>query len=189
MNNWNIPDFELTWPIEHDGKTIDTLTLRPITHGDHVRVIDQYSDDNDRMVGLLTAASGLDEIVLDQLKRPDYNSLAAIIGDLVTQDAEHFMDSERAATRDVDAPELLHPIEIGNGQRIESLSLEMPTLKASRLMEKYKTARERAEFITAHCTGLMLPDVALLSVPDWNSLQGRINDFLNAPAASFQRTI
>jgi hypothetical protein len=55
-------------------------------------------------------------------------------------------------------------------------------------MKKLATPAERAEFITAHCTGLMLPDLALLTVPDWTQLQGRIDDFLNKPAAYFQKT-
>ena len=45
---------------------------------------------------------------------------------------------------------------------------------------------ERAEFITAHCTGLMIPDLAGLTVPDWTELQERIDDFLNKPADFFR---
>jgi hypothetical protein len=54
------------------------------------------------------------------------------------------------------------------------------------VMRKLGTAKERAEFITAHCTGLMIPDLASLTVPDWTALQGRIDDFLNQPAAFFR---
>jgi hypothetical protein len=59
-------------------------------------------------------------------------------------------------------------------------------LRATKAMKKLKTAKERAEFITAHCTGLMLPDLASLTVPDWTQLQVRIDDFLNKPAAFFR---
>ena len=43
--------------------------------------------------------------------------------------------------------------------------------------EKLATNKDRAEFITAHCTGLMIPDLAGLTVPDWTELQERIDDF------------
>lgn len=183
---WTIDPYTLRWPLTAaDGTAIDTLHLRPILHGDHARIIEQFSDDDDRLIQLLAVSSGVDATVLEELRRPDYNSLAARIAELVTQSAEHFMDETRASTLDVDAPELLLPITV-NGQDVISLALKVPTLKASRLMSQYKTAYERAEFITAHCTGLMLPDLAQLSVPDWNALQERINDFLNEPADSFQ---
>lgn len=183
---WTIDAYSLHWPLTAaDGTTIDTLALKPILHGDHARIIDAYNDDDDRLIQLLSVSSGVDTSVLEELRRPDYNSLAVRIAELVTQDAAHFMDSDRAAHQDPDAPELLLPITV-NGEQITSVTLSVPTLKASRLMSKYKTAYERAEFITAHCTGLMLPDLALLSVPDWNTLQERINDFLNETADSFQ---
>jgi hypothetical protein len=53
-------------------------------------------------------------------------------------------------------------------------------------MKKLATNKERAEFITAHCSGLMLPDLAGLTVPDWTQLQERIDDFLNQPADFFR---
>lgn len=186
---WTIDAYPLHWPLTTaDGSTIDTLKLRPILHGDHARIIESYADDDDRLIQLLSVSSGVDASVLEELRRPDYNSLAARIAELVTQDSSHFMDDARVSRQDPDAPELLLPITV-NGEQITSLTLSVPTLKASRLMAKYKTAYERAEFITAHCTGLMLPDLALLSVPDWNALQERINDFLNEPADSFQTSM
>jgi len=66
------------------------------------------------------------------------------------------------------------------------LPLEMPALRATKVMKKLATNKERAEFITAHCTGLMIPDLAGLTVPDWTELQERIDDFLNKPADFFR---
>ena len=80
---------------------------------------------------------------------------------------------------------LLQPLAAA-GRSLTSLTLEMPVLRATKAMKKLKTAKERAEFITAHCTGLMLPDLAYLTVPDWTQLQVRIDDFLNQPAAFFR---
>ena len=59
-------------------------------------------------------------------------------------------------------------------------------LRATKVMKKLATNKERAEFITAHCTGLMIPDLAGLTVPDWTQLQERIDDFLNQPADFFR---
>ena len=186
---WTIDAYTLHWSLTTaDGSTIDTLELKPILHGDHARIIEAYTDDDDRLIQLLSASCGVAASTLEELRRPDYNSLAMRIAELVTQDAAHFMEEARAAHQNPDAPELLLPITV-NGEKITSVTLSVPTLKASRLMTKCKTAYERAEFITAHCTGLMLPDLALLSVPDWNTLQERINDFLNEPADSFQTAI
>lgn len=134
---------------------------------------------------------------LDQLKRPDYVSIAQYVHDMSTRPAAYFLQQgaefetasdipgDASAQGDLDQVNLLLPLEVA-GQRLTSLTLEMPALRATKVMKKLKTTKERAEFITAHCTGLMLPDLALLSVPDWTQLQERIDDFLNKPAAFFR---
>ena len=83
-----------------------------------------------------------------------------------------------------DAP-LLIPIK-AVGREVDRLSLQVPAMKATKVMRKMKTAQERADFISAHCTGLSLVEITRLSVPDWNQLQERLNDFLNKPADFFQ---
>jgi hypothetical protein len=80
---------------------------------------------------------------------------------------------------------LLLPLDAA-GRTFTELSLEMPALRATKVMKKLATNKERAEFITAHCSGLMIPDLAGLTVPDWTELQARIDDFLNQPAAFFR---
>lgn len=178
---WTIPPYPLRWPLKDDqGRTVDTLTFRPILHGEHAEVLAKHTDDDDRLIALLELATGQTPALLETLRKPDYNSLAARIAELVNQDAAHFMSE----TIDPDNPRLLVPIDTG-GQRLERLTIEVPSLKASREMQKIGDPQKRSEFITAHCTGLMLPDLAELSVPDWNQLQGRLDDFLNEPASSF----
>ena len=132
-------------------------------------------------------ATGLSVKELDQLKRPDYVSIAQYVHEMSTRPASYFLaqveDAEQSA--DPDQVQLLQPLAV-TGRTVTSLSLEMPALRATKVMKKLKTAKERAEFITAHCTGLMIPDLALMSVPDWTQLQVRIDDFLNQPAAYFR---
>ncbi|MEC8917775.1 MAG: phage tail assembly protein [Pseudomonadota bacterium] len=180
---WNIPAHPLRWPInDANGAELAELTLRPILHGEHLEVLNEYDDSDDRLDALMRLTTGQPDDVLVHLKTPDYNALAARIGDMVAKDADYFIDGKV----DPDAPRLLHPVTLGGVLR-ESLSLEVPTLAASRKMRQIKDKDQAAAFITAHCTGLQLPDLDLLSVPDWNQLQGRINDFLNEPAASFPK--
>ena len=178
---WNIPPYPLRWPLKDgQGKTVDTLHFRPILHGEHVEVLDAHEDDDDRLLALLELATGAPVSLLETLRKPDYNSLAVRIAEMVNKDAAHFM----AEKLDADNPRLLVPLDVG-GRRIDQLTIEVPTLKASREMQKIDDPRKRSEFITAHCTGLMVPDLAELSAPDWNQLQQRLDDFLNAPASSF----
>ncbi|MNF17826.1 hypothetical protein D3C80_2215590 [compost metagenome] len=68
----------------------------------------------------------------------------------------------------------------------DQVSIEVPSLKVSKAMRKMKTDTERADFCTSACTGLSVPEVQSLAIPDWTQLQARLNDFLNKPAAFFQ---
>jgi hypothetical protein len=102
--------------------------------------------------------------------------------------SSHFLeqaDEGKQPSADPDDVSLLQPLAVA-GRTLTTLKLEMPVLRATKAMKKLKTPKERAEFITAHCTGLMIPDLALLTVPDWTQLQVRIDDFLNKPAAFFR---
>lgn len=178
---WKIPPYPLRWPLTDDqGKTIDTLHFRPILHGEHAEVLAQHEDEDDILLALLELTTGQPVALLERLKKPDYNSLARRVFELVNQDAPHFMSEEI----DPDNPCLLVPIMVG-GRPVTKLNIEVPGLKVSREMKKYDDAQKRAEFITAACTGLHLPDLAELSVPDWNHLQRRLDAFLNEPADSF----
>jgi len=115
-------------------------------------------------------------------------SIAQYVHEMSTRPASHFLGQTDGVPGDPDQVQLLQPIDVA-GRSLTSLTLEMPVLRATKAMKKLKTAKERAEFITAHCTGLMLPDLASLSVPDWTQLQVRIDDFLNKPADFFRSAI
>jgi hypothetical protein len=129
-------------------------------------------------------ACGLPEESVAELKRPDYVSLQMLLHEYITFPAFYFQ--ERKPEDPDDAP-LLVPIK-GVGRTIERLQIEVPALKVTKAMRKLKTDYERADFCSASCTGLSVPELNRLSVPDWTQLQGRLNDFLNQPADFFQKT-
>lgn len=186
--SWTPPVHTLLCPIESPTRgTLTEIAFRPFSHGEHSKIVadtEKDKDEGDRREELLIQlASGLTDAELEMLKRPDYLSLATLLYEYVNNTAAHFLGDE--AGEDADAPRLLLPIRV-MGEERASLTLEMPAVKATKVMGKLKTAQERTDFISAHCSGLATPDLAALSVPDWNTLQVRLNDFLNRPASFFQ---
>jgi hypothetical protein len=85
---------------------------------------------------------------------------------------------------DPDDVELLVPIK-AIGRTVDRLALQVPAMKATKVMRKLKTDVERADFISAHCTGLSTVEIVRLSLPDWTQLQERLHAFLNKPADYF----
>ncbi|MFW9266387.1 phage tail assembly protein [Pseudomonas sp. NR3] len=182
--SWMPPTLELLSPItDDDGSQLEQLQLRPLYYAAQKDALARAGDDEDeQFFELAKLATGLSGKELDQLKRPDYVSIAQYVLEMSTRPASYFLDDPQA---DPDQMPLLQPLDVA-GRSLTSLTLEMPVLRATKAMKKLKTAKERAEFITAHCTGLMLPDLASLTVPDWTQLQVRIDDFLNKPADFFR---
>ncbi|MHC8393183.1 phage tail assembly protein [Pseudomonas sp. LB3P93] len=188
--SWMPPKHELLSPITgDDGSEIEQIQLKPLYYAAQKEALARAGDDeDDQFFELAKLATGLSVKELDQLKRPDYVSIAQYVHEMSTRPASYFLqqDSEAdAASDDPDQVQLLQPLNAA-GRSLTSLTLEMPVLRATKAMKKLKTAKERAEFITAHCTGLMIPDLDLLTVPDWTQLQVRIDDFLNKPADYFR---
>ncbi|WP_024779060.1 phage tail assembly protein [Pseudomonas corrugata] len=185
--SWTPPQHILLSPITgDDGSQIDQLQLKPLFYAAQKDALARAGDDeDDQFFELAKLATGLSVKELDQLKRPDYVSIAQYVHEMSTRPASYFLDSTDGAAEDPDQVQLLQPLAAA-GRSLTSLTLEMPVLRATKAMKKLKTAKERAEFITAHCTGLMLPDLDLLTVPDWTQLQVRIDDFLNKPADFFR---
>ncbi|MGJ7514299.1 phage tail assembly protein [Pseudomonas baetica] len=193
--SWTPPVHDLLSPITSDDNVqIEQIQLKPLFYAAQKEALARAGDDeDDQFFELALLATGLSIKELEQLKRPDYVSIAQYVHEMSTRPASYFLEqiTEReadvnlAAHDDPDQVQLLQPLYIA-GRSLSSLTLEMPVLRATKAMKKLKTAKERAEFITAHCTGLMIPDLALLSVPDWTQLQVRIDDFLNQPAAFFR---
>ena len=182
--SWTPPIHELLSPITaDDGSQIEQLPLKPLHYAAQKDALARAGDDeDDQFFELAKLATGLSAKELDQLKRPDYVSIAQYVHEMSTRPASYFMDDPQV---DPDQVQLLQPLDVA-GRSLTSLTLEMPVLRATKAMKKLKTAKERAEFITAHCTGLMIPDLGLLTVPDWTQLQVRIDDFLNKPADFFR---
>ena len=170
------------------GATIEQVQLKPLYYAAQKEALARAGDDeDDQFFELAKLATGLSEKELDQLKRPDYVTIAQYVHDMSTRPASFFLDAARepgdsSITEQVN---LLLPLNAA-GRTLTAVTLEMPALRATKVMKKLTTAKERAEFITAHCSGLMIPDLADLTVPDWTELQERIDDFLNQPAAFFR---
>ncbi|KPA92727.1 Mu-like prophage FluMu protein gp41 [Pseudomonas asplenii] len=187
--SWLPPKHRLLSPINaDDGSQIAEIQLKPLFYAAQKEALARAGEDeDDQFFELAKLATGLSDKLLDQLKRPDYVSIAQYVHDMSTRPSRYFLEQaeDAALESDPDQVHLLQPLELA-GRSITSLSLEMPVLRATKVMKTLKTAKERAEFITAHCTGLMIPDLAHLTVPDWTQLQVRIDDFLNKPAAFFQ---
>ncbi|UVK89573.1 phage tail assembly protein [Pseudomonas sp. B21-051] len=187
--SWMPPKHDLLSPITgDDGAQIEQIQLKPLFYAAQKEALERAGDDeDDQFFELALLATGLSVKELDQLKRPDYVSIAQYVHEMSTRPASYFLEQVEDAEKsdDPDEVQLLQPLAV-TGRTVTSLSLEMPALRATKVMKKLKTAKERAEFITAHCTGLMIPDLTQLSVPDWTQLQVRIDDFLNQPAAYFR---
>ncbi|MDD5443751.1 MAG: phage tail assembly protein, partial [Pseudomonas fluorescens] len=161
------------------------IQLKPLFYAAQKDALARAGDDEDeQFFELAKLATGLSEKELDQLKRPDYVSIAQYVHEISTRPAAFFLDQHQEASHD-EPVHLLLPLDAA-GSSLTELSLEMPALRATKVMKKLTTNKERAEFITAHCTGLMIPDLAGLTVPDWTQLQERIDDFLNQPADFFR---
>ncbi|WP_434558408.1 phage tail assembly protein [Pseudomonas sp. Z5-35] len=185
--SWTPPVHVLLSPITgDDGTQIEQLQLKPLYYCAQKDALARAGDDeDDQFFELAKLATGLSLKELDQLKRPDYVSIAQYVHEMSTRPTSHFSEQVDGGPADPDQIQLLQPLDVA-GRSLTSLTLEMPVLRATKAMKKLKTAKERAEFITAHCTGLMLPDLASLTVPDWTQLQVRIDDFLNKPADFFR---
>ena len=188
--SWMPPKHLLLSPITaDDGSQIEQIQLKPLHYAAQKEALARAGDDeDDQFFELALLATGLSVKELDQLKRPDYVSIAQYVHEMSTRPASYFLAQVADGVEPSDDPDqvqLLQPLAVA-GRTLTSLPLEMPVLRATKVMKKLKTAKERAEFITAHCTGLMIPDLALLTVPDWTQLQVRIDDFLNQPAAFFR---
>ncbi|KAF1028199.1 MAG: hypothetical protein GAK37_02266 [Pseudomonas sp.] len=186
---WMPPLHILLSPITADtGASIEQIQLKPLFYAAQKDALARAGDDeDDQFFELAKLATGLSEKELDQLKRPDYVSIAQYVHDMSTRPASFFLDpadTPRESLTSEQVP-LLLPIDAA-GRTLTTLTLEMPALRATKVMKKLATNKERAEFITSHCSGLMIPDLASLTVPDWTELQERIDDFLNKPADFFR---
>lgn len=180
---WKPEPLTLHWPITTaTGVKIESLELRPFDVAEHRAALLRAGEDDDaRFEELAILATGQPREVIEELKRPDYISLSQRLSEYVNFPSSFFLGQTPA---DPDDTPLLMPIK-SFGREIDRLQLQVPTMKATKAMTKLKDAAERSVFISAHCTGIA--DITKLCVPDWTQLQGRLADFLNQPAAYFQK--
>lgn len=175
----------LRWPITDDKNgAITALTLKMITHSDHAEVLAGEPDEREAFAQFARLSCGLSASEVKRLKMPDWNKLKLHLSDLVAKGSDFFFKRAGIAF-DVDSPPLLVPIEGDNGQPIDKVELQVPSVETTDLMMKHGDPEARSLFITLACTGLSKGEVGRLSAPDWNYLQGRINDFLNEAADFF----
>lgn len=184
--NWTPKPLSLLQPLALDsGDLLDTLTLRPFTVEEHRAAVAKAGKDEDaQFEQLAVQTTGLSQQDIENLSRPDFVSLSAWIYEYISKPADHFRGS---VSPDLDDVELLLPIK-SQGAELARVSLKLPAVKAVKVMQAHKTPQERTDFITSHCTGLTPAELLRLSLPDWVQLQVRLNDFLNKPAAFFQKT-
>lgn len=175
----------LRWPIKDDkGNDITTLTLGAIYHGDHAEVLAGDPEEREAFAQFARLSCGLSANEVKHLKMPDWNALRLKLSDLVAKGSDFFFKRAGVAI-DTDKPLLLIPIQGDDGRTIEAVELQVPSVETTDLMQKQPNAEARSQFITMSCTGLSHDELNRLSAPDWNYLQGRINDFLNETADYF----
>jgi hypothetical protein len=170
---WKPEPITLTWPIKHDDAHLEKLPLRPVTKAEYDKHVVPLENGTQQFLAMAVLATGLPEKVIKTLKRPDFNSLAAWLREMSGNNAEVFREIS-----DPDAPELLVPITGDDGHQIDRVTLEVPGLEATILMEKKPNLEDQNWFINMHCTGLSREELGRLSLPDWNQIQARITRFL-----------
>lgn len=181
---WKPEPLPLNWPVQlTDGSTLSVLELYPFNVTEHRAALARAGTDEDaRFEALAMLATGLPLEAIEELKRPDYVSLAAFLADYVNQPAYYFTGKKPENPDDVP---LLVPIR-SFGQTVDRIRLQVPTMKATKVMMAERNPDKAAEFISSQCTGIAASDIGKLSLPDWTQLQGRLGDFLNKPAAFFR---
>jgi hypothetical protein len=193
---WKMPTHTLLNPVQHGEELLEQITFRPFSTGEHGDALAKAGKDEDsRYEALAVLATGLPLEVLETFKRPDYVSVSEWVSQWVWKTSAElqglvFLDENGEPTEerghDGYVVPLMVPLQLNTGETVAEVTLRLPELRATKAMKQQKTDRDKSRFITAHCCGLMLPDVKLLACPDWNRLQVLVGHFLNKPAAFFQ---
>jgi len=175
----------LRWPIQDEkNNEITTLNLAAIFHCDHAKVLADDPDERTAFAEFARLSCGLSAVEVKRLKMPDWNALKLKLSDLVSKGSDFFF-AQSDIKINPEKPQLLIPIQGDDGGTIECIELQVPSVETTDLMQKQADGEARSRFITMSCTGLSANELDRLSSPDWNYLQGRINDFLNETADYF----
>ena len=99
---WMPPLHLLLAPITADtGATIEQVQLKPLYYAAQKDALARAGDDeDDQFFELAKLATGLSEKELDQLKRPDYVTIAQYVHDTSTRPASFFLGETAAVARD-----------------------------------------------------------------------------------------
>ena len=147
------------------------------------------ADGHDETLGdlMISACTGLTQTEIERLKTPDFNTLNLWVGEHTTKPADYFfaLDDKQV---DKNTPMLLQPL-----RGFDKVVLTTPSVKASRMMTKIENANNnpfaQGKYLVTACTDLMDNHINELSMPDWNQIQLRLNDFLNQASDYFQSQI
>ncbi|MBY7903603.1 phage tail assembly protein [Vibrio fluvialis] len=190
MNTTQLPPLK---PITHtlfqplasqEGKPeITELTFKQMTYADYLSVDIDGDDDEAALDEFLMLLTGLTPDQCANIALPDYNSVKAIVSNLITKTSKSAFEPNLKLSHDT-VP-LLVPIKSDSKTDISAVQLKVPTVKTRRIYKTLTSDQARLEFITNACTGLSAAEIGRLFMPDWNQVQANIDSFLNRPADYF----
>lgn len=170
-------------PINENGDDMTELTFEPLTFSIYNSV--DVEQDNDLVVEEFTLAlTGISAKAFDQLSSPDFNSITNIVTRLITKNSPDWLPG---ISVDNEKIQLALPIQGDSGNTIVEIELKVPSVKTRKIYKAQSTDEQKQAFITHACTGLSEAEINKLFMPDWNQLQGCIDNFLNQQAGFFQK--
>ncbi|WP_341661214.1 hypothetical protein [Vibrio sp.] len=166
--------FTLLKPVEDHRQ----VTVKPMSRQSSMEIEpkgDTFTQEEKE--ALVMASTGLNQEELDALSSPDWLTLYS-----ASYDFYHQTGYQLAGEKQVDTAK--DAILFFSGER--KVSLELPTLKLSKMADKMSDDIKRACFILANLTDLEEAEIMNLPLPDYRSLVSAASHFLTKPAAYFQ---
>jgi len=167
------------------NEELKRVTLVLPKFGEYEKAFIEADGNEERFVDLvITICSGLSQKEIERLKRPDFNTIELWVRERSTKQAEYFFALE-GEELEKDSPKLLQPLK-----GLKQVNLSTPSVKASRMMGKIEPTKDnpyaQSKYIVKACSELMDNQIEELSMPDWNQLISRLDDFLNQASDFFQ---
>lgn len=79
---------KLKYPVEHNGQSFDSLTMRRCKVKDRRAATKQWATDEDREIGLIANLCDVPPAVIDELDAFDYNAVLTVFKGFFVQDTE-----------------------------------------------------------------------------------------------------